>query len=153
MFLCAERGMETRPPSFSGFRGLIFLHLEICAKVDFADGLVCKYVFAVTAGNNYAVIDDKGIGRNFQSIADIVVCYKNSYSLIGKVFDNLLYFINSYRVDTGERFVQKKEFWFDSESAGNFGTPPLAARQCITELLAYAVYTEILDKLLQPLFF
>ncbi len=74
---------------------------------------------------------------------------QNADVACAEVADDALDIEHGDRVDTGERLVEKHELWLCGKRARDFHTPPLAARQALTETVADMPDVQLVEQRLQ----
>ena len=71
--------------------------------------------------------------------------------LLFQLVDNRLNIFHGNGIDTGKGFVEHNELGADGQTAGYLGTPPLATRQLVAQVLAHLLQTKFGNEALQLL--
>ena len=123
--------MSIKAPSYN-------LHTEILTQINFAGNFAGKDFFFGTLEHDGAGVYDDGAVGNFKGIADVMVGNKDTDSAGSKEFYYTFDVGYGDWVNSGKRFVQKQEFWFNGKGTGNLCTAAFTTRKCVGLLVTDA---------------
>src|SRR5947209_8051171 len=89
--------------------------IEILTEVHALDLRIATKHIRPPRPKDFAVIDNVRAISDYQSLTHIVVRHENANSRPLQMKDDPLQLKHLYRIDAGERLVEQKELWLDSQ--------------------------------------
>ena len=123
-----------------------FIAFKCRTEVAFSNKWILDYFLAGSRGNYFSMVDDVRFVGNFKGSFDIVIGDKDADSGRNEPSNFSLKFLNSYRVNSAEWFIQQYKRGISNHRTRDFKLSPLASRQKPRLTVDYLAKTEPLNK-------